>query len=62
LAVQCAIFIRGTRSVCSERFKPWHRPDNSKEKKQKEEKRLEFKTEEEAATKEIGQWQIVETK
>jgi len=40
----------------------YRKPDNSKEKKQKEEKRLEFKTEEEAATKEIGQWQIVETK
>ncbi|KAM8718166.1 hypothetical protein ACLKA7_004814 [Drosophila subpalustris] len=40
----------------------YRKPDSSKEKKQREEKRLEFKTEEEAATKEIGQWQIVETK
>lgn len=40
----------------------YRKTESSKEKKQKEEKRLEFKTEEEAATKEIGQWQIVETK
>ncbi|XP_062143075.1 WW domain-binding protein 4 [Drosophila sulfurigaster albostrigata] len=40
----------------------YRKPESSKEKKQKEEKRLEFKTEEEAATKEIGQWQVVETK
>ncbi|KAH8266472.1 hypothetical protein KR044_001517, partial [Drosophila immigrans] len=40
----------------------YRKPESVKEKKQKEEKRLEFKTEEEAATKEIGQWQVVETK
>lgn len=42
--------------------KLYRNPENAKEKKLKEEKRLEFKTEEEAATKEIGQWQVVETR
>ncbi|XP_023170547.2 WW domain-binding protein 4 [Drosophila hydei] len=42
--------------------KLYRKPENPKEKKQKEEKRQQFKTEEEAATKEIGQWQVVETR
>ncbi|KAH8323398.1 hypothetical protein KR067_007385, partial [Drosophila pandora] len=48
--------------VNRERMKAFRKPDNPKEKKQKEEKRQTFKTEEEAATKEIGQWQTVEVK
>ncbi|SPP79122.1 WW domain-binding protein 4 [Drosophila guanche] len=48
--------------VNRERLKAFRKPETAKEKKQKEEKRLEFKTEEEAATKEIGQWQTVEVK
>ncbi|KAH8412225.1 hypothetical protein KR009_000542, partial [Drosophila setifemur] len=46
--------------VNRERMKSFRKPENPKEKKQKEEKRQAFKTEEEAATKEIGQWQTVE--
>ncbi|XP_017046312.1 WW domain-binding protein 4 [Drosophila ficusphila] len=48
--------------VNRERMKALRKPENPKEKKQKEEKRRAFKTEEEAATKEIGQWQTVEVK
>ncbi|KAH8271060.1 hypothetical protein KR018_005837, partial [Drosophila ironensis] len=48
--------------VNRERLKAFRKPENAKEKKQKEEKRQTFKTEEEAATKEIGQWQTVEVK
>ncbi|EDV57281.2 WW domain-binding protein 4 [Drosophila erecta] len=48
--------------VNREKMKAFRKTDNPKEKKQKEEKRLTFKTEEEAATKEIGQWQTVEVK
>ncbi|XP_032591774.1 WW domain-binding protein 4 [Drosophila grimshawi] len=40
----------------------YRKPENAKEKKLKEEKRQGFKTEEEAATQEIGQWQVVETR
>ncbi|KAH8282984.1 hypothetical protein KR054_011396, partial [Drosophila jambulina] len=48
--------------VNRERMKAYRKPENPKEKKQKEEKRNAFKTEEEAATKEIGQWQSVVVK
>ncbi|KAH8324337.1 hypothetical protein KR074_005794, partial [Drosophila pseudoananassae] len=48
--------------VNRERMKAFRKPENPKEKKQKEEKRQAFKTEEEAATREIGQWQTVEVK
>ncbi|ALC37927.1 CG4291, partial [Drosophila busckii] len=40
----------------------YRKPETAKEKKQKEEKRQEFKTEEDAATKEIGRWQAVQAK
>ncbi|XP_030384685.1 WW domain-binding protein 4 [Scaptodrosophila lebanonensis] len=45
-----------------ERMKAIRKPEMVKEKKQKEEQRQEFKTEEEASTKQIGQWQVVEHK
>ncbi|XP_070071687.1 WW domain-binding protein 4 [Drosophila takahashii] len=48
--------------VNREKMKVFRKPDNLKEKKQKEERRQTFKTEEEAATKEIGQWQTVVVK
>ncbi|EDW77665.1 uncharacterized protein Dwil_GK24618 [Drosophila willistoni] len=48
--------------VNRERLKAFRKPEAAKEKKQKEEKRQTFKTEEEAATNEIGQWQTVVVK
>lgn len=40
----------------------YRKTETPKEKKQKEEIKQKYKTEEEAANKEIGQWQVVETK